>query len=53
VPGNRPGRDPRPVTSPVDGLRGIGTVVLVAVLVLAIAVLAAVLMLWALGVEGG
>jgi hypothetical protein len=53
VPGKRPGRDPRPVTNPVDGLRGIGTVVFLAALVLAIAVLAAVLMLWVLGVEGG
>jgi hypothetical protein len=53
VRGKRPGRDPRPITGPADGLRGIGSVVLVAALVLAIAVLAAVLLLWVSGVGGG
>jgi hypothetical protein len=53
VPGNRPGRDPRPVTSMTDGLRGVGWVAIVALLVVTITVLAAVLLLWVMDVGGG
>lgn len=53
MPGKRPGRDPRPVASPVDGLRGVVSVALVALLVVAIAVLTAVLLLWVLDPGGG
>jgi hypothetical protein len=53
VPGKRPGRDPRPVTSLADGLRGVAVVALLALSVLAVAVLAAVLLLWLMDVGGG
>jgi hypothetical protein len=53
VHGKRPGRDPRPVTGPADGLRGVASVALLALSVLAVAVLAAVLLLWMLGAGGG
>jgi len=53
VPGKRPGRDPRPVASPVDGLRGVVSVALAALVVVAIAVLTAVLLLWVLDLGGG
>jgi hypothetical protein len=53
VPGNRPGRDPRPVTSAADGLFGIGLVALVALVVVASATLVAHLVLWVIAVGAG
>lgn len=53
VRGQRPGRDPRPVSGPADGLRGVAAVALVTLLVVALAALAAVLLLWLLDLGGG
>jgi hypothetical protein len=53
VRGNRPGRDPRPVTGAADGLLGIGWVALVALLVVVGAVATASLVLWVMGIGGG
>jgi hypothetical protein len=53
VRGNRPGRDPRPVTGVADGLLGIGAVALLGLMVVAVAALLAVLLVWLTGAGGG
>jgi hypothetical protein len=51
VPGHQPGRDPRPVDRWVDGLLGVGWVVLVAIALLALVVGIAIALALLTGVE--